>query len=325
MCVDRGNGYEASRILVGSFEPQAGIRRMKEVAELMALQNKRCKNASETSLILLEIDRQRLIAEIGGQPPSDGTIANVLWMAMGPGTRSHIPAKLGATSAVEFKDMKEAIMKRTTLVGATSGGGFSRPTAMGVSSIASVTDMTQNPSAGEPPAADWAIDETGWPIDEEGNQIDGYIDGQLNFVKGKGKGKGECWNRGETGHRAAECVKPPSAGKGAYGYNGKGEGDGKGGKGKGKGECWNCGELGHRPYECKTTPEKGKGKGCGKENWQQEWQNGVHSICRLTEAKAKHDEEGFTAVKPEKAAKATESSLAPKNPNVGLSSSVEGK
>ena len=55
MCVDHENGYEAWRILVGRFEPQAGIRRIKEAAELMALQNKRCKNASETSLILLEI------------------------------------------------------------------------------------------------------------------------------------------------------------------------------------------------------------------------------------------------------------------------------
>ena len=90
-------------------------------------------------------------------------------------------------------------MKHTTLVGATSGGGVSKSTtAMDVSCIASVTDTAQNQSAGEPPAVDWAMDETGWPIDEEGNQIEGYIDGQLDFVKGggKGKGKGECWNRG---------------------------------------------------------------------------------------------------------------------------------
>ena len=30
MCVDRQNGYEAWRLLVGRFEPQAGIRRMKK-------------------------------------------------------------------------------------------------------------------------------------------------------------------------------------------------------------------------------------------------------------------------------------------------------
>ena len=64
---------------------------MKEVADLMALQNKRCKTASETFLILLDIDRrQRLIAEIGGNPPGDEMLVNVLWMAMDPGTRSHV-------------------------------------------------------------------------------------------------------------------------------------------------------------------------------------------------------------------------------------------
>ena len=66
--------------------------------------------------------------------------------------------------------MKEAVMRHTTLVGATSGGGAGKPTAMDVSSIASVTDMAPSPFAGESPAADWATDETGWPIDEEGNQ-----------------------------------------------------------------------------------------------------------------------------------------------------------
>lgn len=76
--------------MVGRFEPQAGIRRMKEIADLMAPQHKRCKNVSETSMILLELDRrQRLITEIGGEPPSNDTTVNVLWMAMDPGTRSH--------------------------------------------------------------------------------------------------------------------------------------------------------------------------------------------------------------------------------------------
>ena len=61
--------------------------------------------------------------------------------------------------------------------------------------------VVDSSSAGEPPAVDWAMDETGWPIDEEGNQIEGYIDGQLNFAKGggKGNGKGECWNSWENG------------------------------------------------------------------------------------------------------------------------------
>ena len=38
----RDNGLESWRILVGRFEPQAGIKRMKEVSDLMSLQNKSC-------------------------------------------------------------------------------------------------------------------------------------------------------------------------------------------------------------------------------------------------------------------------------------------
>ena len=91
----RENGFEAWRVLTIRFEPQMGIRRMKEVAELSALQNKRCKNATETSLILLDIDRRRKrIAEIGGQDPSNDTLVSVLWMSMDAGSRSHVSGKL---------------------------------------------------------------------------------------------------------------------------------------------------------------------------------------------------------------------------------------
>ena len=97
-CVSRDSGFEAWRLLVGRFEPQAGIKRMREVADLMALQNKRCKNAAETFLLLLEIDRrQKLIAEIGGTPVGEEMLVNVLWMAMDPSTRSHVSRKLGDT------------------------------------------------------------------------------------------------------------------------------------------------------------------------------------------------------------------------------------
>ena len=34
----RDNGFESWRLLVSRFEPQAGIKRMKEMAELMSLQ-----------------------------------------------------------------------------------------------------------------------------------------------------------------------------------------------------------------------------------------------------------------------------------------------
>ena len=46
-CVSRDNGFEAWRLLVGRFEPQAGIKRMREVADLIALQ-KCCRNVSNS-------------------------------------------------------------------------------------------------------------------------------------------------------------------------------------------------------------------------------------------------------------------------------------
>ena len=66
----RENGYEAWRMLSISYEPQVGIRRMKELVGLSQLQNKRRKNAAETSMTVVEIDRRkRLIEEIGGPDP----------------------------------------------------------------------------------------------------------------------------------------------------------------------------------------------------------------------------------------------------------------
>ena len=70
---------------------------MKEIAELSALQNKRCKNAQETSLILLDIERRKkLIEAAGGSPPSDDTLVSVLWMAMDPASRKHISSQMDA-------------------------------------------------------------------------------------------------------------------------------------------------------------------------------------------------------------------------------------
>ena len=70
----KDNGLESWRILVSRLEAQVGIKRMKEVCELIAVQNKRCKNAAETGLILREMGRrQKLIAEIGGAPVDSDT------------------------------------------------------------------------------------------------------------------------------------------------------------------------------------------------------------------------------------------------------------
>ena len=107
---DRENGFEAWRVLTIRFEPQMGIRRMKEVAELSALQNKRCKHATETSLILLDIDRRRKrIPEIGGQDPSNDTLVSVLWMSMDAGSRSHVSGKLNVAE-VTYVDLRNALL-----------------------------------------------------------------------------------------------------------------------------------------------------------------------------------------------------------------------
>ena len=124
MCARAENGYEAWRLLRVRFEPQAGIRRMKEIAELMDLRNKRCKNAAETNLVLLEVNRRKmLIEDIGGETPSDDTLTNVMWMSMDPATKSHVSTKLDP-STVLWVDMKETIMRHTTLVGATGRQWF---------------------------------------------------------------------------------------------------------------------------------------------------------------------------------------------------------
>ena len=140
----RNNGFESWRILVSRFEPQAGIKRMKEVSGLMSFQNKRCKQTAETALILLEMGRrQKLIAEIGGTPVANEMLVNVLWMSMDPGTRSCVSSKIDASTDVDFQVMKEVVMRHTTLVGATSGSSASRSSAMDIGSIASVTDAEQ--------------------------------------------------------------------------------------------------------------------------------------------------------------------------------------
>ena len=84
------NGYEAWRTLGLRYEPKTGVKRMMQQAELMQLQNKRFKNASETALIVFEIDRRKMkISEIGGQAPADDVLTNVLWASMDPNSKSH--------------------------------------------------------------------------------------------------------------------------------------------------------------------------------------------------------------------------------------------
>ena len=67
----------------------------------------------------------------------------MLWVSMGPGTRSHVSTNIDASGEVDFAVMKEVVMRHTTLVGATSGTSANRPSAMDIGSIASVTEGDQ--------------------------------------------------------------------------------------------------------------------------------------------------------------------------------------
>ena len=62
------------------------------------------------------VGQEAEIAEIGGTPVADEMLVNVLWMAMDPGTRSHVSSKIDANADVDFQVMTEAVMRHTTLV-----------------------------------------------------------------------------------------------------------------------------------------------------------------------------------------------------------------
>ena len=121
----------------------------------------------------------------------------------------------------------------------------------------------QNPAKNEEEAAE---EQDGEENDNENN---------INFIggkggKAKGKGKGECWTCGQTGHRAAECPK----GKGKTGWSGKGgwannannqwagnnKGEGKGAKGGWAPQmpkaCFGCGSTTHLMRDCPNNPNK---------------------------------------------------------------------
>ena len=132
-CVEQTNGYEAWRLLGIRYEPQGGMRRMRDLTALTMLQSKRCKNASETMVVLLEIDRMRKKITEGGGSVDDDVLVTTLWSTMDGQTRTHVSSKIDM-ELTKYLELRQAVMNFTNLVTATGRGGA---VAMDIGSIES--------------------------------------------------------------------------------------------------------------------------------------------------------------------------------------------
>jgi hypothetical protein len=122
-CVEQSNGFECWRLLGVRYEPQAGMKRLAELGELMSLRDKRCKNTHETALIVLELDRRKkIIAMAGGKPPDEDVTINILWMSMDPSTKAHVTGKVDMDS-VSYAELRQIVQSYTNLINSPSGRG----------------------------------------------------------------------------------------------------------------------------------------------------------------------------------------------------------
>ena len=82
----------------------------------MNLQNKRCTNTAETSLIVLEINRRKkLITETGGSAPPNDILTSVLLCSMEPGTRSNVAGKIDVSDDVDHAELRAAVNAHVNL------------------------------------------------------------------------------------------------------------------------------------------------------------------------------------------------------------------
>jgi hypothetical protein len=104
--------------------------------------------------------------------------------------------------------------------------------------------------------------QAGWEYEEAVEEEEDLDGGYVNFI-GKGKGKGKCWNCGEPGHRAAECLKGKGKGKAVQMSKG-GKDSGKGNYGKGSyydsGKGYDLGKGGGKTW---ASPPTRACFGCG--------------------------------------------------------------
>ena len=173
--VGDSNGYEAWRLLGVRYEPQVGMKRLRELGEFTKLQNRRCKNTAETAGLIFEIDlRKKQIADIGGRAPDDDVCQHILWMSMDATTRAHVTGKLDMDN-VGFMELRQVVQSFCNLIASTniaSRGSGAVPMDIGTISTA--------PS--QPGGV--VISDDAWPTESEQgrHQLDSMVAGRSRLA-----------------------------------------------------------------------------------------------------------------------------------------------